>query len=100
WSSCNPCHLKYDFILKLADIAQEFDHVFDVANITDHLQTSIATNKRPKKKKGSNQEYLKHYEDQPDYILKKIYDTYKLDYYLFGFELPHFLKKFENMDHY
>ena len=51
-------------------------------------------NSKSTEKSGSN--YFSYYEGIDDQLLRDIYDLYKYDFKLFGYEVPQFLQKVIN----
>ena len=86
---CNPCGIKYDFI-GLMDNYEEDMSVFlesigaaKYVSVPDRNQTGFMKNK--------SAEVLQAYLQQlPKDLIKRIYEKYYWDYFLFGFSKPKF----------
>ena len=84
---CSPCSIKYDFIGSVDNFNEDMREILELVNAPKYVilperdQTGYLT----EQSSDILQNYLK---DIPKSIVKRIYEKYYWDYFLFGFNKP------------
>ncbi|CAL4113156.1 unnamed protein product, partial [Meganyctiphanes norvegica] len=96
--ACSPCHLVYDFITHLDTFAEDLRYIYQKMGISVQNDSIFHTQARNSGLRVGEEDpsYDYYFKTLTRNQLKKIYQTYKKDFVLFGFELPKYLKEFEN----
>ena len=86
---CQPCSIKYDFIDLVHSYGEDMRRILDSVNATKYvtLPERNQTGYMTEKSSEVLQSYLK---DIPTSLIKRIYENYYWDYFLFGFTKPDF----------
>lgn len=87
WSRCDPCIVDYDFIGKMETASHDFPYAFEKVgfNNTSHWWQNA--------KPISRSLTLKYFSQLTDKEVLTLYQIYKLDFMLFGYDLDGFLSK-------
>ena len=85
----NPCIHTYDFILKQKNIEIESGWLFNQLNITD------VDYPRGHKDRTDESLTLTAIDQIPKILLKQVYQKIKIDYLLYNYKIPKFLRDFE-----
>ena len=86
---CNPCRLKYDFIGLTDSYEKDMGNILKSVGADKYVilphrnQTGYGQNK-------SDEVLQAHLKDVPKSVIRKIYEKYYWDYFLFGFAKPDF----------
>ena len=85
---CKPCSMTYDFVGQLNNFDEDMDTILEHVGARDLviLPTREQTNYTEVKSFDVADKYRRTI---PKYMLKQIYETYYLDYFLFGFPRPY-----------
>ena len=89
---CKPCSITYDFIGTVDNYDDDMRRILKSVNATKYISIPKRnlTAYRTKKSSEVLQTYLK---DVPKSLVRRIYERYYWDYFLFGFTEPDFLFK-------
>ncbi|XP_068246381.1 carbohydrate sulfotransferase 11-like [Palaemon carinicauda] len=87
YNLCYACSVPYDYIIKQETFDEDLQYLTDKLNITE-VKVSLKSNSFAK----SNKTYEDHFRDIPKDLIKKILNLYRLDFLLFGYEVPKFFK--------
>ena len=86
YNTCHYCHIKYDVIGQLEDSLHDTMYIAIKQNLTTLLPELAKANRKAKGKK-SFIDRIEHYMSQLDTELRrKLYELYKLDFDLFGYD--------------
>ena len=86
YSNCFYCHVEYDVIGKLEDFSDDIMYIALKQNLTSLLPELSKTNRKTKGKSSSDNK-VEHYMSQlSDGYRKKLFELYKLDFELFGYD--------------
>lgn len=102
---CNPCLVTYDYITKLETINQDSEYLLEKLDARS-VGSFPVSNDRGKDKSGppvSNQvayqkyleKILQPYKTIEKSTLRKIYQIYKYDFLMFGYDPKPFIELFE-----
>ena len=81
---CNPCHIQYDFIVNMEDVSRE-----SAILLKNVLNTSMAL---PLNHVSIKREEDRHVINLTDDLKQAIAQKYKMDYEIFGYQLPNALR--------
>ena len=86
---CKPCSIKYDFIGTVSNYDDDMRRILKSVDAAKYVSIPKRNQTTYKTEKSSNvlQTYLK---DVPKSLVRKIYEKYFWDYFLFGFTKPDF----------
>ena len=84
---CSPCSIKYDFIGSVDNFNEDMREILELVNAPKYVilpernQTGYLT--------AQSHDILQNYlKDVPKSIVKRVYEKYYWDYFLFGFDKP------------
>ncbi|CAL4058962.1 unnamed protein product [Meganyctiphanes norvegica] len=90
---CSPCSFEYDYILHLDTFEEDLKFIYGKADLQDK---EFNFNIKFHQTRKTNDTNIDHYfSSLSNQLLKNIYLKYRQDFYLFGYELPYYLKQFE-----
>ncbi|CAL4141602.1 unnamed protein product, partial [Meganyctiphanes norvegica] len=92
---CAPCSTNYDYILKLETFKEDLRNILNALEITEQIESSEVRNNSTKKA-GEKKPTESYYRDLPKELLCGVYRTYRMDFLLFDYEIPDFLKEFHD----
>jgi len=81
WRFCKPCDIRYDFIVKTESSESDAREIFRQLGIHQKIQL-------PKRYKNSLTA-SDYFNDIPRDLLLAIYDKYRMDFELFGYDIDH-----------
>nr|XP_027236428.1 carbohydrate sulfotransferase 9-like [Penaeus vannamei] len=84
-NSCSPCTFPYEYIVKTETFTEDLDYVFGALRLPSKprvVQNQIKSGRNKDKKD------LRYYKRVPQDIRRQIYDIFKIDFEMFGYELP------------
>ncbi|XP_045160671.1 carbohydrate sulfotransferase 11-like isoform X2 [Mercenaria mercenaria] len=86
---CNPCHIHYDYIGKYESLNNDVKYIFE------HLNIDIEFPGRRDNYSSVSTSALveEFYKPIPDWLLQKIWEIAKFDYFLFGYHLPKWFRE-------
>ncbi|XP_066953336.1 carbohydrate sulfotransferase 10-like [Macrobrachium rosenbergii] len=87
--NCKPCGVPYDYIVHLETVDD------DLRYIVRHLgikEIDVATRKN-KSVKGKGRSFEDYFRDIPPGVIRAIFLIYREDFYLFGYDVPQFVKE-------
>ncbi|CAL4130697.1 unnamed protein product, partial [Meganyctiphanes norvegica] len=95
YNQCSPCLYNYDYITHLTEFEEDLKYIYQKAKVEEDqlgfgakVRESSAGGPKP-----SSPESM--FENLPIDLLQKIHKIYRMDFLLFGFEMPSFLQQFE-----
>ena len=81
---CNPCRFDFTFIGRLDNLTLDKQHV--LRSIFNEKQYKLPEVHVHQKNRKTPSPYASMYSDIPEKLMKKIYNTYNLDFELFGYD--------------
>ncbi len=86
-AQCSPCGIEYDVIGKLETMDDDVRYILRSANLDGQVQFGSSESSSPtySYKNNSIEKYL---ETVPAEYIRNLYKRYKLDFDIFGYELP------------
>jgi len=89
WRACTPCHFKYSVIAKLETGDDDLEYIWKRSGIDKESPIPWEN----KSKSQTKQDELKDfYSNVPRSLLLRIYERYRLDYDMFGYDINTSLK--------
>ncbi|CAL4112284.1 unnamed protein product, partial [Meganyctiphanes norvegica] len=88
---CAPCNNHYDFYLDLATFKDDLRYIYKQVGIEEPHEDNGSTNStrnNSTKKAGPKLSVSEYFKDIPKQLLEKVYKIYRLDFKLFGYEIP------------
>ena len=89
WSTigelCYPCHVRYDFILKLHMLDRDKELILPLFNATDIPHMNIATSHKENIFNVTIPDIMTAYRQVAPHLIQDIRDIYKVDLELFGY---------------
>lgn len=85
---CNPCGISYDYIVKLESFEDDLRFIVLKLGIKE-INVSVKKNNSTK---GEGPGYEAYFKDIPDDVIREIFSIYEKDFYLFGYEVPQFIR--------
>lgn len=83
-SLCKPCTIRYDFIGHMETVDYDIRYVMDAVNMTDiKFPKGYTRNART-----DNEKLVHYFRNFSNDVIDKLYETYKMDYELFGYSRP------------
>ena len=87
---CHPCSVKYDIIGLLDNYEDDMRSILRTVGVDEAVILPVR-NQTGYRQQKTNDDIIKTYlKKVPKSLIKKIYERYYLDYYLFGFTKPDF----------
>ncbi|XP_071481821.1 carbohydrate sulfotransferase 11-like [Diadema antillarum] len=86
---CSPCRIKYDFIGRLENIQEEANYVLSHFNFTRKLSYPSSANSHPTNSASTN--VTKYFDRFSREKLRALWNIYRFDYELFGYDKPAFI---------
>ncbi|XP_064088287.1 carbohydrate sulfotransferase 9-like [Macrobrachium nipponense] len=87
-NNCKPCGIPYDYIVHLETLDDDLRYIVHHLGIKE-IDVTMRKNKSVKGKGRSLEEYFKGI---PPGVIRAIFTIYREDFYLFGYDVPQFVK--------
>ena len=85
---CNPCTSQYDYIAKMETVNNDMEYLKQKLNLTEKHRKNFF----PKHKYRSDVDLMKKmFKTIPKQLTRQLYDVYKQDFEMFGYEFPDWL---------
>lgn len=85
WRACTPCHFKYSVIAKLETGEDDLEYIWKRTGLD--AETPIPWENKSKSSKKSKGELADYYSSVPRSLLVRVYERYRLDYEMFGYDI-------------
>ena len=85
---CQPCYADYDYVIKFETIAQDLAYLKLKLNITNEDHKKVFTASHTKTKQDTTKKY---FDQIPKQLAVQLYEKYKIDFLMFGYEKPSWL---------
>ncbi|XP_071957779.1 carbohydrate sulfotransferase 11-like [Antedon mediterranea] len=85
---CSPCKISYNFLGKLETINEDAKYILRSLNVSDTVTYPPRANSHPT---NSTKEFDKYYGSLETSVLKRLWTIYRIDFELFGYEMPQVL---------
>ena len=89
YTQCTPCNMDYDVIGKLETINDDVRYILNLAHLEGKVQFLTPINSSPTFSYKNNT-LETYFRDVPIEYIRKLYARYKVDFEMFGYELPEF----------
>lgn len=87
---CNPCSVKYDIIGLLNNYEHDMRSVLRAAGVNEVVVLPVRNQTGYRQEKTGDDVTKAYLSSIPKSLIKKVYEKYYFDYYLFGFTKPDF----------
>ncbi|XP_071537258.1 carbohydrate sulfotransferase 11-like [Panulirus ornatus] len=86
---CSPCSLHYDYIVKIETYSEDLSYIvkkFGIKRVNAEYKRHATTN-------NQSVDYSDYYKNVKPSLLREIYKFYKIDFDMFAYDIPDFLKR-------
>jgi len=85
WRACTPCHYKYSVIAKLETGEDDLEYIWKRTGIDS--ETPIPWENQSKSRRQKESELADFYSSVPRSLLVRVFQRYRLDYEMFGYNI-------------
>ncbi|XP_030846602.1 carbohydrate sulfotransferase 11 isoform X3 [Strongylocentrotus purpuratus] len=86
YKMCSPCGINYDIIGKFETMSTDAEFVLESLSLSNAVEFPSSTGSSPT---NSSDYVIPYYAQLPDDDVMKLYERYRLDFELFGYDIPH-----------
>ncbi|XP_068246376.1 carbohydrate sulfotransferase 11-like isoform X1 [Palaemon carinicauda] len=87
-SNCKPCRFPYDYIVKQETFEEDLRYIV----LKLGIEEVDVTTRKNYKSLSKFPTYEAYFRDIPDDVIVRLYNIYKQDFYLFGYDVPQFVQ--------
>jgi len=88
FANCKPCHAEYDYVIKFETLVNDMEYLKQKLNISEYHRKAVFPQNNFK---TSTDIVKKTFETITNELALKLYEKYRKDFEIFGYEKPEWL---------